>query len=393
MIWPRRKVLLPLFFYLVSAFARVSESSEWSVESTITAQELVNDNLLMTSGPHQTVWDSMVSPAVKFGLDKENFGLNGNFALTTNYYAGEEQLNTTDQSYNVLTRIDRTEQESWTLQGSYLVDSTLENELMTTGVVLQRTQRNNGSASVSLKRNLRENTDLQLSYQHISVNYADSQASLSNYNVDSGTTGITHQLTEKNQLNENLSYSLYRIPDQNYSSWNGAIQVGTIYSFSERLKGTFSGGFNQTGSSLNSLGQDIRQLNSGWVLNGELEGQTELTILHGGYSREVQISGGGSLVQVNHLFMDTNEKLTERMSISLGADIFMTLPFREELTSLKSNYGQVRGGLTWKWTENWELGAGYNYSILKNEANTKNIGANIAYLKMTYNIPKWSLSR
>ncbi|MHB8481553.1 MAG: porin family protein [Nitrospiria bacterium] len=388
-----KKKIKILIFLTVLIYARFSGASEWSAEPSLTMKEEVNDNLLMTVSPHSTVWGSTVSPAVKLAAEEANIEINGNASLAVNHYLGEKDLDTLDQSYQISTRFDQTERTNWKLSGIYQVDSTLESELSQTGVVLYRTQRNDGTISVGWSRKVTEKTDFEAGYQFTDIRYADLTAGLYNYRVNSGTAQLSHQVSEKNQINETLFYSFYQMPDLNYLSWDGGIRIGEVYSFTETFKGTFSGGVHRTDSSIRIPGMDFNTLDSGWLLNADLEKQWERTVLHGGFSRETQLSGGGSLVQVDHLFGEVKHKITEQFALSAAGDLYTTVPYRENVTLVNSRYFVIQGGWEWHFSENWELNGGYSYSALNSEAVSQSVISDDTYLKVVYNPPRWSLSR
>lgn len=382
-----------LFFFLIFALLPVSEAAEWSVESTTDAREEVDDNLELTPAPHSTVRQTVFAPSVDFGGELENLALHGGAGLALHRFDGESGLDSDDLNFNLTTRIDASERTTWTVAGGYLVDSTLESELTNTGIVLQRTQRNNSVLTIGWKERMFENTMLNASYQAASTAYMNAPYGLFNNHVDSGSAGFTHEINEKKQVNGTLSYSVYRIPDQNYLTWDAGIQIGGAASFSERFRGSLSGGIHQSGSTVGIPGGSLQTLDSGWVFDSGLDYQIDRGALHGGYSRSIQISGEGSLVQVDHLAGSLTRSMTERSSATLGADLYQTLPLREDFYFLKSHYGQIRGGWNWQWTEHWELGAGYAWSAQKTALTPQIIASNAVYVTIVWNMPKWAFSR
>ena len=53
------------------------QAAEWTAEPDISLRSGYNDNVLLDTGPHTSVWETNLIASSKFGVAKENQGLFG----------------------------------------------------------------------------------------------------------------------------------------------------------------------------------------------------------------------------------------------------------------------------------------------------------------------------
>src|SRR5512138_1108280 len=76
-------------------------AAEWSMEPSVALRAEYNDNINLTSAPHPSVWDVILSPDVKFSGTTETFNVTGGLRFNFNRYFGEEGLDTNDHTLTV----------------------------------------------------------------------------------------------------------------------------------------------------------------------------------------------------------------------------------------------------------------------------------------------------
>ena len=57
------------------------QAAEWSAEPRISLRSGYNDNIRLTTRDHDSVWETALTPAVKFGAAREHQGLFGDAGL------------------------------------------------------------------------------------------------------------------------------------------------------------------------------------------------------------------------------------------------------------------------------------------------------------------------
>ena len=64
------------------------QAAEWSAEPKISLRTGYNDNIRLTAADHDSVWETALSPSVRFGVAKENQGLSGDAGFAIRRFSG-----------------------------------------------------------------------------------------------------------------------------------------------------------------------------------------------------------------------------------------------------------------------------------------------------------------
>src|SRR5216117_3185262 len=83
-------------FVIGSGMVCQSEAAEWSLLPSIGVKGLYNDNLLLTSLPHDATYGHWVSPAAEFAGKTERLEVSGRVAADFVSYYGGNQINFTN---------------------------------------------------------------------------------------------------------------------------------------------------------------------------------------------------------------------------------------------------------------------------------------------------------
>lgn len=363
------------------------------MEPSLSFREEVNDNFRMTSGPHRTVWASILSPAIRFGGETEGSEVRGSAQLNVNRYFGEEGLDTTDRFFNLFSRFQWTERTTLGAAAGFTEDSTLQSELTETGLVLNRRQRRLRTLAPTWKGELTERATLEAGYRWTDVGYRDGGAGLFDYRTDTWKGNLAYRLSERDQVSAAVSYGGYRAPSASFRSGDAGVRFGATHLFSERWKGGVSGGAHRIVSGRGAGAAAGRDREWGWLIDADLEREWETATLRGGIGRDIQPSGAGALIQVDRLSVSMEKRAGPTMTFSFGGDAYRSRPFRRDLPRVASSYYRVRAGWQWRWTEVWSVEAGLSHAAERRERNSREIVANTASLKILYQGTKWSLSR
>jgi hypothetical protein len=422
---------------LVACFSFPAHAAEWSAEPSVTMGERYDDNIHITTAPHNAVWSTRVSPSMKLSGKLEMFEISGSAGVTVNRYSGEKGLDTTDQVFN-LSSLYNTELDSLGLTVSHTLDSTLASELAQTGYVSSRKQRRFNSLSPSWTRALTERLKFTADYQYSDAKY-ESDPNLTDYTYQQVRGILEYMWSERDQLflvvsSDKVGYASasgavpvgigfgrlglqlvgggqYSLTDRDTKTKN--VMVGMSRNFSESLSGTLKIGRRSTVSTsvttcngisdsctfyANAMITDpvitLRQAtrSSGSTLEASVNKQFETLTIGGQASRELNASGSG-LVETSNVGILMSDKLSETLSGTLNVSVYSTKYQGDVPTNNDSRYLSIAPGLSWRMSEWWLMDAGYNHTRQKFVNSLSAATANSIYVNFTYNWPKISVSR
>jgi len=357
--------------------ASTAPAAEWSGSATLFLREEYNDNILMTTAPHDTVWGSTASSLLTLAMRDERLQVKA--AALTEYtrYAGQQGLDTTIYDLT-LSPVYTTGRATWGLDGELKQDLTLGGELQETGVVLTRSRRRTGSVGPSLTWALTEKTSLQWQYRLTHVLYPGGDPGLVNYDLQEATMAAIVSATERSSVTVSLDYTEYRATSVSYLSRDYAARIELTHHFTELTTGSLAAGGHQSTSTAGSSGTD-RQW--GWLFDGHLERQSEVMTVTGRVSHEVYPSGAGYLLEVAHASGQINRNLFLSLSVFASADAYLSTALRTDIHIPDSRYYSTGAGLSWKWNEHWATDASYQYS--RQDA-PEVVKANVVYLRVVF---------
>ena len=408
-------LLNPYYLLCLSLFSLTAQSAEWSIEPSVSVREEYNDNIRLTTLPHKSVWGTSLTPAVNFSSKTEISEITGGARLNFNRYSGEPNLDSSDQIFSLLSKY-KTERNTFGLNGSYVRDSTLASELISTGVVQARKQRGNLTLNPSWTTFASERTWFTLDYQLSRVKYDDAAAAgLIDYNNQTASVSAVHRLSEQDQLSGTIYYSKYETSPANFKSNTTGLRLGITHDFSETFTGALSLGARSTLSksqqnalvcpapvilcqfglvSFQVVPFTTETRSHGYTLNASLNKQFETTTLSGQISREANPSANGALVQADRIGFSVANKFAPTLTGSLDASIYRSRYIGNIITSSDSRYYTVGPRLSWRMSEWWSLDTGYTHSRQEyDNASTAAATANSAYVLVRYDWPKLAVSR
>jgi len=255
-----------------------------------------------------------------------------------------------------------------------------------------------------------ELTQLQLAYTQSDVSYVGDQGNglYHDYRSSAMTLNLTTHLDMYTQVFLSPVYSVFRVPATTFESKTTSYQVGITRTFSATMNGTLSVGERNTSSEneilvcklslgplcLQTAQETMFSRDSSSIFSANLEKQFETVHLTAVVSRSFAPSAIGEQVR------------TDLVSFSLSK------PFTATLTGNLATYGyrissetggvagaddrrlyQIAPSLRWQWAPEWNLDMSYRYTHLQRVSETTAATSNAAYLTLTYQWPKISISR
>ena len=416
---------LNLALVIALAMPMSVQAAEWSAEPKISLRTGYNDNIRLTTAKHDSVWETTLSPSVKFGVAQENQGLSGDAGFAIRRFAGGSGQESNDlldrEDYHLNTNAWHTTlRDSFEANLDYTRDSTLDYQLDQGNVTEDRATREQFTLGPSWSRTLNELTRLDLSYQYTNVDYTDdSGANLVVYDYHVASASLVRQLSPRIQGTLAAGFSSY-LPDNEYNSETLSLQAGLTTNFSETLVASFLAGQRQTtsdsfvgtgfcigadpGATYPSCTNGISVPNglantevetTAPVFSASLTKTLETVSLSASLSRSSSPSSNGELLDATRLILAGDYKHTETLSSSLKIEYTEneTIVNQAGLPSQDTEeFFRVTPRVSWRWRREWSFAGEYQYAR-EDDVNRPKATRNAVYVTVSYRPPKRSIAR
>jgi hypothetical protein len=370
-------------------------AAEWSADPSLSVKGMYNSNLLLFNGNNE-VWGHWVSPGLKFKGSTESLEVEGNVKSDfVKYYGGTDRSLT--NLYFPLRTSYRQDRYTFGFEGGFTRDNTLQSELQQTGLVLGFTQRSLWNAMPSFTVGITERLSWQSGYQFTDVQYKDgARFGLVNYQVQGGTTRITYNLRERDQVQLTGEYSSFSIPSRMQDSSYYGAQGGWTHDFGHEMTGSISGGVRFVTSTEDFSGGSLSAHETVWVYKGTLRKRFERATIQIDGSREINPSGFGRLLQTDRVGGSLSHNLTEALTVSLNGNLYFVSGIITEGSGGSfphQRYSSISPSASWKFSQWWTLDVAYTYAERAVDSLNQWNFANSTFVMLTYGGPKWSVSR
>jgi hypothetical protein len=374
-----------------------SEAAEWSVLPSIGVKGVYNDNLVLTPFPHNATYGYWVSPMAEFAGKTERLEVSGRVAADfVSYYGGEESTFT--NIYLPLSVRYKTEKDLLGFTGGFIRDNTLMTELLTTGVVLRFTQRNQWTANPTWTRSITEKLSVQSSLQLNDTSYENGlRLGLVDYQLFGGSGGLLYQLTENDQIQLSGSYTNFHTtnaPAPFRASFPG-VNLSLTHAFTETLTGTAYGGPSFVSSTTQTGGDNIKAHSTVWLFGANLTKKFESSTIRVSASRNIMPSGFGLLIQTDRASLAASHDLTETLTVSFDGSGYIVSGITERAlggTFPESRFLAATPKIAWKFLEWWKLELSYTYGRREIDGFSDVAMSNATMLMLTYYPPKLAFS-
>jgi hypothetical protein len=416
------------------------QAAEWTAEPDISLRRGYNDNVLLSTGPHSSVWETNLIASSKFGVAKENQGLFGDAGVTIRRFSGgsgresSDLLDREDYFFNT-DAYHQTERNVFRGNIDFIRDSTQDSEVNESGaftnVYATRIRKTLGAAWAGT---LTEKSSLNLDYQYNDISFADDpgERDLVPYKFNLLTASLNYQITPRTVGILQSTGSIYK-PEtvQGLEQVTGLdsetlnVQAGVNSAFSETIDLSILAGYRKTRSDTNfatgfcvgaNPGADFPECNggipvrtgfekdetitSGSVYSASITKRLEKGSLSASISRSQRPDLNGRLLDSNQLRLNGTYRMTEMLQFSLPiqysenetiVNIFGrdARPDQDERTE---KYFSVRPRVSWRFQREWRLSGDYYYD--RREDRLENTATrNAVYLTLSYVPVKFSISR
>jgi hypothetical protein len=374
-----------------------SEAAEWSLLPSIGVRGVYNDNLLLTTLPHHETYGYWVSPAAEFAGKTERLEVSGRVAADfVSYYGGQESRFT--NLFLPLTLRYKTETDLLGFTGGFTRDNTLMSELLTTGVVLRFTQRNQWNANPTWTRSITEKLSVQSSFQLNDTTYENGlPLGLVDYQLYGGSGGLLYQLTEQDQIQLSGSYVTFHTtnaPSPFRASFPG-VNLSLTHAFTETLTGTAYGGPSFVSSTNETVSDNIKAQSTVWQFGGNLTKKFESATVQVSASRNIVPSGFGLLIQRDRAGLTVSHDLSETLTASFDGSGYLISGITQRAlggTFPESRLFYLTPKIAWKFLEWWKLELSYTYRWRDVDGSSELAMSNGTMFMLTYFPPKLALS-
>jgi hypothetical protein len=370
-------------------------AAEWSADPSLSLKGEYNSNLLLFDGNNQ-VWGVWVTPGVKFKGSTELLEVEGGARADFVRYYGENDRELTNL-YFPLKVSYRWDRMTFGFDGGYTRDNTLMGELRQTGFVLAFTQRNLGSAAPSVTVGLTERLSWQTAYQFMDAQYQNGlQFGLVDYQVHGGTTGLTYNSGELDQVQVTGEYAYVTMPAILQHSIYYGVQAGWTHDFGDNVTASLSGGPRFITSTQNFSGGSISDYETVGLYHAMLRKKWERTMVQLDASREVNPSGFGLLLKTERYGATVSHGLTETLTLALNGGLYhvsgvATIGVSQAVP--RTQFVSVSPSLSWKFAQWWALDVAYTYAERGVGSLNEWNFSNATYVMLTYGGARWSVSR
>ena len=228
----------------VSLTLGVGNAADWAVVPSVTARTEFNSNLNYDFTAPKSDYIFTVAPAAEFNYTTDIGQLQGRLGLTGLHYLSNGQLDHIDQNFQINGRYQAAPRLNLTLNTAYISDSTLTEELLTSGLIMTRTPRQSIQAAPGVTYALTERLAATVNYNFYKVNYQSPQ--FQNYTTQQVGLKLVQQLkNEKTSLIGNIlaNYTQYPAEDSFRSI---GFYLGANHKFSPDWEANLVGGINRT---------------------------------------------------------------------------------------------------------------------------------------------------
>jgi hypothetical protein len=374
-----------------------SEAAEWSVLPSIGVKGVYNDNLVLTPFPHKATYGYWVSPMAEFAGKTERLEVSGRVAADfVSYYGGEESTFT--NIHLPLSVRYKTEKDLLGFTGGFNRDNTLMSELLTTGVVLRFTQRNQWTANPTWTRSITEKLSVQSSFQLNDTTYEDGlRLALVDYQLFGGSGGLLYQLTEQDQIQLSGSYLNFHTTNAPtpFRATVPGINLSLTHAFTETLTGTANGGPSFVSSTTQTAGDNINAQNTVWLFGASLTKKFESAAVRVSVSRNIVPSGLGLLIQTDRAGLTVSRDLTETLTATFDGSGYIASGVTERALGSafpERRYFSATPKIAWNFLEWWKLELSYTYGRREVDGFPDVAMSNATIFMLTFYPPKLAFS-
>lgn len=392
-----------MFVFGIGCLLQISDvdAVQYAIESDIAARTEYNDNIFLTSQPHDSVYLLSIIPSAKMVMREKHWEAFLNGTLRSNNYS-ESNLDN-DNIYLDTSGSYTMERNIYSLTGQYNKVANITAESTDFGVTGELINRKLWSIVPQYQRLLTERLVFSTSFNHTDVEYIDAEdTGYVSYNTDVLSASIVYDLAENDKINFILQATDYLSKDEAFEYQLFITQLGVEHNFSELWSVSLSVGgsrkntTNRITQTFDFFGQPITLTevvnftDRGYVLDAGFERRMETGAFTGGVSRNFVPNSFGGLNLVDTLQFNYQRKLSSlwRCNINTRYENIEAESIIERSTDREVLFFEPR--IFYTIDQHWTAIASYRYIQRKFRSDTSDDRAphsNRIYIGISYNFP------
>lgn len=378
--------------------ANPAVGADWSLAPAVTQKSEFNSNINLTFARPISDYIFTLEPKVDFNYTTEISQLQGTLGLSGQHFITQSQLDHIDQNYQLKGQCQAAPRLDLSLNSSYIVDTTLQQELLVSGLVMSRTPRTAILVNPGVTYHITERFRSTAYYHFNRVLYEDPDYS----DYTSHLLGLTFNYVLANErttlINSNNLRTFLYPGGSSYKTLG--IYLGANHKFRENWEFNLLAGININNSNFATQVLDYSQFPYyRTVRQGRTRNTTgtpyfkvsttwswaELS-MGAGFSRDQAPSAYGYVTNYNRLYAFMRYNLTERWSWTLGGDYFLTTQ-ASQTNDIDYTYYNINTQLAYRLTERWSITPGYRFSQRDDLTGHRSAQAHSAWVMATYAYP------
>ena len=352
-------------------------AADWSVVPSVGLRGEFNSNIDYSFQKKISDFLFTLTPNADFNYATEILQLQGHLGWTGLVYAKSASADHIDQNYFINGKYGVTPRLNLNMNAGFMVDSSLQQELITSGFIMTRTPRQSYVLGPGLTYALTERLSATAGYQFSPVHYQDPH--FRNYTSQQVNSAFSYLLK-----NEKTTLSLIFSGQETTYTNNDLNQIlgtylGVSHKFSEVWFFNFQGGANYAFVDFTTQVQNAPQSPFFVLVQQPRLKQTFLSpyfsisatrqwvkaSFTASYIRNQSASGAGSINDTNGLNLVLSYKFTERLTGTMVGS-YNRGEAVSQRNSFNSSTYQVSPQLSYQVTEKLSLSPGYTFSQLQN---------------------------
>jgi predicted porin len=393
------RTLLAATLFLAVVGPQPGGTADFAILPTVNLKTEFDSNLNFSFRTRLKDYILTLNPTIPFRYATEAGFVEGRVALKGMHFITHSNLDTVDQNYEMSSAYQITPRLNLSFGASYVVDSTMEEELLASGLIIGRTGRNAVRAAPGLSYVLSERWKASLGYDFSQVTYDNPR--LRNYLIHSVKLSPSYQFpNEKTSLVGvcNTRFTEYTDGDQ-YTTLG--TYAGVQHQFSATWFASLFAGANFSWMSYRTLVFDFfgtpvavptRKLREQSSINPYFELSTtknwEKFSLTGGYSRDQSAASAGTIYETNRAYLTMAVKITEKCRSSLKGEFYLSQNIQQQTSYQQLSY-RVAPEISYQLTEKLFLSSNYSFQWRENQQTNfnQNSHRHNVWLTLTYNYP------
>ena len=376
-----------------------ASAGDWYVVPKIDLGAKLNSNINFNFDQQRSDLIFNVSPSVDFKYDSEITKLTGSLALDGLVYVKNPNIDTINQYYRVSGQHKVSPRLALTFAGGYSLDTTLREELLESGFIMNRTRRQGFNVAPEFTFNLTERALLRWGYAFSGANYQDPR--YNDYSTHVMNLGLNYLLKNaKTTLTATILGRYTEYPSIGNFYRNLGIYAGLEHKFSEDWSLALSAGAN-----FNRFSSQTAVLDFGFFpdfvqvpqatettftvspfLNVAATKRWQKSNLTFGYGIDQRPSAAGSIYQSHRGNAGFTHKFTERLQGGLRGSFYYS-----RATSPGSNYDNVVFYLVpnvqYRLTERLSLNSSYSFGWRYDLVRDRSTDQHVVWLSLSYAHP------